>query len=96
MSGTKIVDVFYTEWAETAPEEWSLVAKTDRIPISGNIDRVVYELPTGCYESDLRLGASVNTVTFQPASSAEAGPPLRKCQRQASAEVVATQEPAAP
>jgi len=65
VSKDRIVEVMFTTWTETAPGAWRVTAPSQDVTLPEDIDRIVFELPIGCYET--RLFAPVGShIDFQP------------------------------
>lgn len=62
--GESITEVLFTGWTETAPDAWTLTTGIDKLDINGNVTRIVYELPIGCFEQPIDLRAG-DTITFR-------------------------------
>jgi len=59
-----IVEVAYTEWEEIRPGEWGCM-ESGKIPLPTNVDKVIFELPDGCFQMNTTLyGGNGETVTF--------------------------------
>ncbi len=64
VKGDKIVDVVYTSWIDNGDGTWDLSGVT-KVTTTGRIDRIVYELPIGCYVSNVGV-AKGGDITFFP------------------------------
>jgi hypothetical protein len=61
----KIVEVMYTRWGEVALGEWRLLDQSATVALTEDVDRVVFELPTGCF--DIRsMGFAGGSVSIRP------------------------------
>jgi hypothetical protein len=80
--GENIVEVMYSRWGEVSVGEWRLLDRTPQVVISEQIDRVVFELPTGCFDVAVYgpPGADIGFRPFDPTSSNEEIRPAR-CER---------------
>jgi hypothetical protein len=80
--GEKIVEVMYSRWGEVAPGEWRLMDRTPQVFLMDEVDRVVFELPTGCFDLSVytSAGGSVGFEPFVPDGSREELHPGR-CER---------------
>ena len=87
MNGNEIVDVMYTEWQETAPGEWDLAPGTsDVVVVDRDVNRVVYESPIGCFESDVFVSAGFDIRFVNDGRPNSHN--VRRCQRSTSATAV--------
>ena len=77
--GEKIVEVMYSRWGEVYPSEWRLLDQSRFVVLDEAIDRVVFELPTGCYNFNLVGGTK--DISFRPTPDGELGMELSRCVR---------------
>ena len=61
----KIVEVMYTRWGEVAVGEWRLMDQSATVMLSEDVDRVVFELPTGCFDIST-IGSAGGSVSIRP------------------------------
>lgn len=59
--GDSIEAVGFTEWEESAPDQWNVVGEVT-IPLEGRADRIVFELPVGCFQIDGNWGNGSITI----------------------------------
>jgi hypothetical protein len=75
----KIVEVMFTRWGEVSMGEWRLMDPSPQVYLNEDVNRVVFELPTGCF--DIRtLGFAGGMVSLQPDLSGFGDHP-RHCER---------------
>lgn len=78
--GEQIVEVYYTDWVESAPGQWSL-GGDKRFEITGDADTLIVELPIGCYELSIGPVIEGDSLTLQPGSGHGPGIYPQRCQR---------------
>lgn len=79
----EIVEVAYTWWEQTGPGDWLMRDGGHTVTLSEDVDRMIVELPAGCFEQSVSLrGGKGFSATFIPSS--DAGPGMNPCQRHAS------------
>lgn len=79
LRGEEIVEVGFSEWqSRDGGGSWNMVGRAD-IPIPTEAERIVFELPTGCFEYEAPL--SPGLISMGP--NVEEGNPLtlQRCYR---------------
>lgn len=76
-----IVEVTFTEWKERHKGNWFLSDGPQNLPIDGDANRVIFELPDGCFEKEIYI-AGGGTITFRPSTGE--GKDLPRCQQKPS------------
>lgn len=83
MNGDEIVEVFYSKWRELDPTvgKWGMAEPT-AFDLRKEADRIVFELPHGCFVGHLSMGQG--TVSLDPTPGVRTSLPLYQCQRPSS------------
>jgi hypothetical protein len=78
--GEKIVEVMYSRWGEISTGEWRLLESTPNVVLGEAIDRVVFELPTGCFDL-AAYGVAGSNIGFRNTTYGEEGSHPGRCER---------------
>jgi hypothetical protein len=76
VSGDEIVDVDFIKFDEVSPGAWKVSKEGAEFTITAPIDRVVWETPVGCFETQINLW-KYDRLIINP--NQKGGLPLRPC-----------------
>lgn len=68
--GDHIVEAMFTTW-QGGGAHWELAQESATIPLGGNIDRIVFELPHGCFDLPT-YGFLGSTLSIRPSGADDA------------------------
>lgn len=75
MKGSSVIEVGFTKWQSEDGIAWSM-GESPSIHVEGEGDRLVFELPVGCFEMPIYVWDG--TVSFTPAPGTT---PISRCRR---------------
>lgn len=75
--GDRLVEVGMSRWEKVNPTEWILL-DSDEVKLPEKVDRVIFELPIGCFEGPGGRYRAGDTILFEGVRD---GGHLRPCRR---------------